>query len=340
MDELGKERRAPRRRIELRSPLRQRGVCASRRPGRDRAGRNRTHSHGLKSPLCRPLHHGSEAEGGRVELPRALRCARRFSRPRPAPAVGWSFPIRAARVERAASPVGAGRSDPAELRAVSGQGRARTCDLPGVGGALIPLSYSASIDGRTWDRTRGLSHVTRALIPLSYASGSRGVRSRTRAHRRWKPGGLPEARPSVVGVTGGTRTRAAGLTTPNAARYTTVTVASAGIEPAWRRRMKPAEPQALPAVGYQVRPAGFEPASSAVAGRCSSVLSYGRQSVGRDGVEPPQPRGGRVTAGWARQCPVPSQVVCVEKWYPRQGSNLRPPRSKRGTLLRLSYGGR
>src|SRR6476660_3994568 len=55
--------------------------------------------------------------------------------------------------------------------------------------------------------------------------------------------------PSVVEVTGGTRTRAAVLTTPNAARYTTVTVASAGIEPAWRRRMKPAEPQALPAVG-------------------------------------------------------------------------------------------
>ena len=66
--------------------------------------------------------------------------------------------------------------------------------------------------------------------------------------------------PSVGGVTGGIRTRAAGLTTPNAARYTTVTVASAGVEPAWRRRMKPAEPQAPLAVD-RIRPAGFEPAS-------------------------------------------------------------------------------
>lgn len=41
--------RAPRRRIELRSPLRQRGVCASRRSGRDRAGRNRTHSGELRA---------------------------------------------------------------------------------------------------------------------------------------------------------------------------------------------------------------------------------------------------------------------------------------------------
>src|SRR6478672_4866048 len=66
--------------------------------------------------------------------------------------------------------------------------------------------------------------------------------------------------PLGVGVTGGTRTRAAGLTTPNAAHYTTVTVASAGVEPAWRRRMKPAEPQAPLAVD-RIRPAGFEPAS-------------------------------------------------------------------------------
>lgn len=141
----------------------------------------------------RPLHHGSEAEGGRVELPRR-RCARRFSRPRPAPAVGWSFPIRAARVERAASPVGAGRSVPAELRAVSGQGRARTCDLPDVNGALIPAEL-LGLDGRTWDRTRGLSHVTRALIPLSYASGNRGVRDRTRTLRLWRPDGLATGAP-------------------------------------------------------------------------------------------------------------------------------------------------
>ena len=128
-----------------------------------------------------------------------------------------------------------------------------------MSGALIPTEL-LGLDGRTWGRTRGLSHVTRALIPLSYASFSRGVRIRTRTLRRWKPGGLPQARPLGVGVTGGTRTRAAGLTTPNAARYTTVTVASAGVEPAWRRRMKPAEPQAPLAVD-RIRPAGFEPAS-------------------------------------------------------------------------------
>ena len=45
----GTDGRAPRRRIELRSPLRQRGVCASRRPGRDGAGRNRTHSRELRA---------------------------------------------------------------------------------------------------------------------------------------------------------------------------------------------------------------------------------------------------------------------------------------------------
>ena len=188
----------------------------------------------------RPLHHGSEAEGGRVELPRR-KCAQRFSRPRPAPAVGWSFPIRAARVERAASPVGAGRSDPAELRAVSGQGRARTCDLPDVNGALIPAEL-LGLDGRTWDRTRGLSRVRRALIPLSYASGAGASGFEPERSGVGNPAACRRLAPSVGGVTGGIRTRAAGLTTPNAARYTTVTVASAGVEPAWRRRMKPAEP--------------------------------------------------------------------------------------------------
>ena len=92
------------------------------------------------------------------------------------------------------------------------------------------------------------------------------------------PTAWPQARPSEFGVTGGTRTRAAGITTPNAARYTTVTVASAGVEPAWRRRMKPAEPPGLcsPSNGYARLDSNQRP--SAVAGRCSSVLSYGRAS--------------------------------------------------------------
>lgn len=284
----------------------------------------------------RPLHHGSEAEGGRVELPRR-RCARRFSRPRPAPAVGWSFPIRAARVERAASPVGAGRSVPAELRAVSGQGRARTCDLPDVNGALIPAEL-LGLDGRTWDRTRGLSHVTRALIPLSYASGNRGVRDRTRTLRLWRPDGLATGAPPRWWVTGGTRTRAAGITTPNAARYTTVTVASAGVEPACRRRMKPAEPRALLAV-ERIRPAGFEPAS--LRRRRAVLLRAELRACEWEGTE--SNRHSREAAGLqpvglasARCLPRSS----VWRWHPRQDSNLRLPRSKRGTLLQLSYGGR
>lgn len=100
--------RAPRRRIELRSPLRQRGVCASRRPGRDRAGRNRTHSGELRARYAACTSR-LRAEGGRVELPRRE--------------------VRPTVFETAA---GAG----CRLVLPDPRGTSRTCGLPGRSGAL------------------------------------------------------------------------------------------------------------------------------------------------------------------------------------------------------------